>query len=104
MAQLDYDRYLLLKNPKASTDMMPFIIIPTNLSDKYVTWNVEFNRMDKLSAKYYGNPFYDFLILLANPQFSSEFDIEDGTIIRIPFPISKAIADYEAAIEASKSQ
>ena len=104
MAQLDYDRYLLLKNPKAGTDMLPFVKIPVNLSDKYETWNTEFSRLDKLSKKYYGNPFYDFLILLANPQYSSEFDIEDGTTIRIPFPLGKAIGDYEAAIEVIKNQ
>lgn len=104
MAQLDYDRYLLLKNPKGQTDMMPFVKIPENLSDKYETWNTNFSRMDRLSKKYYGNPFYDFLILLANPQYSSEFDIEDGTVIRIPFPLNKAVADYEATIELMKSQ
>lgn len=104
MAQVDYDRYSILKNPKAPTNMMPFVRIPTNLSDKYEVWNTNFSRMDKISKKYYGNPFYDFLILLANPQVSSEFDIEDGTTIRIPFPLAKAKADYEAILESIKNQ
>jgi hypothetical protein len=103
MAQLDYDRYLLLKN-RGKTDAMPFVKLPINLSDKYETWNTEFSRMDKLSYKYYGNPFYDFLILLANPQYVSEFDIEDGSLIRIPFPLNKAISDYEASIQIIKNQ
>lgn len=104
MSQIDYDRYSLLKNPKGITSVMPFVKIPVNLSDKYETWNVGFSRMDRLSVKYYGNPFYDFLILLSNPQFSSEFDIEDGAIIRIPFPLSKVIVDYELAINLTKNQ
>jgi hypothetical protein len=77
--------------------------LPINASDKYETWNVEYNRLDKLSQKYYGNPFYDFLILYANG-IVSEFDIADGTLIRIPFPLQKAKSDYENALIAFRQK
>ena len=104
MPKLDYNRYAILKNGDGTTDMMPFVKIPTNPSDKYEDWNIGFSRLGKLANKYYGNPFYDFLILYANPQFVNEFDIPDNTLIRIPFPFAKAKADYEAGLSAIKKQ
>lgn len=100
----DYNRYLILKNTDGTTEQMPFVNLPTNPSDKYESWNTEFSRLDKLSQKYYGNPFYDFLILYANPDYVSEFDIPDGALIRIPFPLSKVKSDYEAILSAYKKQ
>ena len=103
MAQRDYNRYAILVNSNGTTDMMPFVQLPVNQSDKFESWNTEFSRMDKLANKYYGNPFYDFLILYANG-YMSEFDIIDGTLIRIPFPLAKVKADYEIALTAFRNQ
>jgi hypothetical protein len=103
MAQRDYNRYAILVNSNGTTDMMPFVQLPVNQSDKFESWNTEYSRLDKLSNKYYGNPFYDFLILYANG-YMSEFDIPDGTLIRIPFPLAKVKADYEIALTAYRNQ
>lgn len=102
MPYQDYNRYEILKNTNGTTDQMPFINLPTNPSDKFEYWNTEYSRLDKISQKYYGNPFYDFLILYANKIYLNEFDIPDGALIRIPFPLIKAKADYEAALQAYK--
>lgn len=102
MPYQDYKRYEQLKNDNGTTDSMPFISLPENSSDKYEYWNLGFSRMDKIAKKYYGNPFYDFLILYANKIYLNEFDIPDGALIRIPFPLNKAKADYEAALSAFK--
>lgn len=102
MPYQDYNRYEILKNTNGTTDQMPFVSLPTNPSDKFEYWNTAYSRMDKISQKYYGNPFYDFLILYANKIYLNEFDIPDGALIRIPFPLVKAKADYEAALEAFK--
>jgi len=103
MAQKDYNRYAILVNSDGTTDMMPFVQLPVNQSDKFESWNTDFSRLDKLANKYYGNPFYDFLILYANG-YMSEFDIPDGTLLRIPFPLAKTKADYEIALTAFRSQ
>lgn len=104
MPYIDYNRYAILQNTNGTTDAMPFVVLPTNQSDKYEYWNSQTSRMDKLSQKYYGNPFYDFIILYANPEYVSEFDIPDLALIRIPFPIAKAKADYEAFLAQYKKQ
>ena len=100
----DYDRYAILTNSDGTTDMMPFVELPINQSDKYETWNTQYSRLDKLSQKYYGNPFYDFLILYANSSYISEWDIPDGYLLRIPFPLQKVKADYENALTTYKAQ
>jgi len=102
MPYTDYNRYAILKNGDGTTESMPFVSLPINSSDKYEIWNSEFSRMDKLSQKYYGNPFYDFLILYANGNYVNEFDILSETLIRIPFPLSKAKSDYEAILSNLK--
>jgi len=99
----DYNRYAILTNNNGTTEQMPFVALPVNSSDKYENWNTEYYRLDKLSQKYYGNPFYDFLILYANG-YVSEFDIPDGQLIRIPFPLSKVKGDYESALSAFRLQ
>ena len=104
MAQIDYDRYAFLKNEDGTISPMPFVPLPERSSDKYEYWNTSRSRLDKLAQKYYGNPFYDFLILYANPLYISEFEIPDGTLIRIPFPLAQARSDYETKLERIRKQ
>lgn len=104
MPKKDYKRYAILNNNSDVINTMPFIDLPDNRSDKFEYWNVQYSRLDKLAQKYYGNPFYDFLILYANPSFVSEYDIPDNTLIRIPFPLAKVKADYEASLSYYKKQ
>ena len=103
MPYVDYDRYAILKNPDGTIDPMPFVDLPVNSSDKYEYWNTEYSRLDKISQKYYGNPFYDFLIIYGNAMYVNEFNIPDGALIRIPFPLNKAKSDYEAILTAYKN-
>ena len=102
MSNYDYNRYYLLDVINNVTEMLPFVTIPSNTTDKYEYWNIEFSRYDKLSQKYYGNPFYDFIIASGNPTYVSEWDIPDNTLIKIPFPLSKAINDYEQFLKNYK--
>jgi hypothetical protein len=104
MAKRDYNRYELLQNPDGSFDFPPFVPITASPSDKIETWNLGISRLDKLSERYYNNPFFDFLILYANPQYISEFDIPDGAFIRIPFPLDIVRRKYEDGLQEIKSQ
>jgi len=99
MARQDYDRYYNLKMGDGTLEPLPFVDISPAPTDKYEYWNLGFSRMDKLSQKYYGSPFYDFFILFANPEYLNEFDIPDDTIIRVPFPLARVKSEYEAKIK-----
>jgi hypothetical protein len=93
-----------MKNPDGTIDQMPFVKISESSGDKYITWNNGKSRMDKLSNQYYGHPLYDWLILYANPEWISEFDIPDGATIRIPFPLDRAIGQYQEVLSNIKSE
>ena len=79
---------------------VPFIKIPKRSSDIYVYYEVGVTRLDLLSYQYYNDPNYGWLILQANPEYSSlEFKLEDGAKIRIPYPLESAIQGYEDEIK-----
>lgn len=95
----DYDRYSLLRKEGSDMEPSPYIKISESSSDKYENWHKGVSRMDKLSNKYYGNPHYDFFILLANPKFLNEWEIPDYEVIRIPFSLDRVKSEYESKIE-----
>ena len=99
-----YDRYKPMRDNGYIDGYMPFIAIPTNDTDRYVTFNSFTMRMDTISYKYYGDPNYGWLILNANPDVSSyEYQIPDGTVLRIPYPLETAISRYENGIKLWKA-
>jgi hypothetical protein len=102
MARQDYDRYEVVKNTDGSIDMLPFVKISESSSDLSEIWVLGRSRLDKLALKYYNNPFYDFFILYANPEYPNQFDIPDGTLIRIPFPIDRVKQEYESFLRKYK--
>lgn len=74
---------------------LPYIGIPPKSTDKSVLYESQFSRLDKLSQKYYNNPYHGWLILLANPQYGGvEENIPDKEIIRIPFPFRDSVQQY----------
>lgn len=96
-----YDRYKLLRKD-GKTLTVPFVKITERTTDKFIKFDTTSNRLDIVSDTYYGTPHFDWLILMANPQFGGlEFNIPSGTQIRIPYPLDGAIEDYETAIRNS---
>jgi len=100
----DYDRYELVRNNDGTVDQMPFVPIPQSTGDKYISWVEGRSRMDKLSQRYYGSPFFDWLIMYANPEWISEFDIPNNATIRVPFPLGNALQDYQAVLSSIRSE
>lgn len=83
---------------------LPRIIIPALGTDKTFTFKQGQTRFDKLSDKYYNNPYHGYLIMLANPQWGGmEFNIPDGENIRIPFPFESALDRFNAAVKQYKT-
>lgn len=79
---------------------VPFVEVPHNPTDCYVYYEVGKTRLDLLSYQYYDDPNYAWLILQANPQYSSlEFRLEDNARLRIPYPLETAIQGYEDEIK-----
>ena len=66
-------------------------VIEDRDTDIYLTYNAA-TRLDNISFRVYNDPQYWWVILAANG-YEIEFDIIDGEILRIPFPLSDAIKD-----------
>jgi len=80
---------------------LPFLKVEEYNTDIYVQWNVS-SRLDKLAYKYYNNASIYKLILLANPQYISEDQIEIDDYIRIPFPKETLFSRLNESINKSK--
>ena len=82
---------------------LPFLKLSVKDTDKYETYVRNRTRFDILSQKYYGNPWYTWLILQANPQFGGlEFNIPNSSQIRIPYPLETTLSEYDNKLKQHK--
>jgi hypothetical protein len=86
-----YSQFLI----NGEQEVVPYINLPVKSTDKNYIYRIGQSRLDKISTQYYGSPFFGWLILQANPQYSgSEWSIPDGAILTIPFPLLTSLQDY----------
>lgn len=91
----DFYKYLIQGDRMSS---MPPIKISDRLTDKYVIYNSQTNRLDTIAGDIYADETFWRLILWANEQYFMEFDIPDNTVIRVPFPLQDVINEYSSKI------
>jgi hypothetical protein len=97
-----FDRYSPFKI-NGQVEIVPFIEIQKKGTDKYIKFNSQTMRLDKISYEYYNDPDYAWLIMQANPEYGSmENLIPNGCILRIPFPLDETINIYLNDIVAYK--
>jgi hypothetical protein len=76
--------------------VVPYIPLQSKSSDKSHIYIVSQSRLDKISQQYYNSPFFGWLIMMANPQYSGlETNIPDGAVLTIPFPLVASLQDYK---------
>jgi hypothetical protein len=75
--------------------VVPYVNLPSKSTDKIYIYKVGQTRLDKISQQYYNTPTFGWLILAANPIYGgSEWNIPDGSVLTIPFPLVASIQDY----------
>lgn len=97
----NFDRYYYAKI-NGTMEQLPFVVLEEHPDDKFIKF-IEGSyktRFDILAQKYYGNPTLGFFILIANPEYMSEHDIPDDTIIRVPFPKDRIISIYNETLKS----
>jgi len=82
---------------------IPFIPINKRNSDKFESFREGVTTWDALSYKYYGNSAMGYIIGMGNPEFPSQFTIDDGKNIRIPFPLSEVLKELKEKVANYKS-
>jgi hypothetical protein len=75
---------------------VPYVTLPSKSSDNVYFYKKNISRLDKISQQYYNSPFFGWLIMMANPQYSGlETNIPDGAVLTIPFPLVASLQDYK---------
>lgn len=80
--------------------VLPYITIPSKTTDKRYIYRVAQSRLDKISQQFYGSPTFGWLIMMANPSFGGqEWNIPDGSVLTIPFPLINSLQDYKSELD-----
>jgi hypothetical protein len=80
--------------------VVPFLTIPSRVSDQQYLYRTGKSSLDKISFEKYGTTYFGWLILAANPMYGGlEQNIPDGTILIIPYPLTASLQDYKAALD-----
>jgi hypothetical protein len=91
-----YNNFLL----NGQQTVVPYINLPTKTTDKKYIYKVGQSRLDKISQQYYGAAYFGWLILMANPMYGGqEWNINDGDILIIPFPLVTSLQDYKNTLD-----
>lgn len=91
---MGYNRYYrLIDTERGKTKAFPSISVDKRIGDLYVQYN-QADRLDIMSANYYGSSEYWWVLLLAN-NLSIEFDIAPGQLIRVPWPIDETLEEID---------
>lgn len=91
---MSYDRYKLFRKNGCVNNAITVTLTPKN-TDFFVTYERGKTMLNNVSYEYYGDANYDWLILMANPEYGAmEFEIPDGSRLRIPYPLEDSINDY----------
>jgi hypothetical protein len=99
MARQVYNRYSEFLIDGQQT-IVPYITLPSKSTDKKYIYKIGMTRMDKVSQQYYGSPTFSWLIMLGNPSFGGqEWNIPDGTILTIPYPLITSLQDYKNELQ-----
>ena len=97
-----FDRYQYFEED-GNFKIVPGIELPIKSGDKYIQYKKGKDRLDKISDEYYNSPSFGWLILIANPLAGSvEFEIPDGFLLRIPFPLIPSLQDYRRSVDLYK--
>lgn len=94
---MNISRYTkLISNGKMAN--MPKVKISNRPSDLFITYDSKRTRLDRIAGEIYQDDTLYWLILLANPQYYSEFDIPYNSILRVPMPLNDVMAEYQTKI------
>ena len=79
---------------------LPLVKLEKNETDYFEVYHKNRSSLDNISYQYYDDPNYVWIILMANQDYGSlEYEIPDGAILRIPFPLETVLSEYNSKID-----
>lgn len=99
---MSYNRYEKF-TANGKIEIVPGIRLTPKTTDLFEQYILNKSRLDLISYDYYGDANYDWLIMMANPEYGSlEYLIPDGTYLRIPYPLDDTLKDYKTQVDKYK--
>ena len=90
-----YETFLI----NGTQTVVPYVSIPGKTTDKRYIYKVDQSRLDRVSQQFYGSPTFGWLIMAANPKYGGlEWNIPDGAVITIPYPLVSSLQDYKGEL------
>ena len=99
MSEQYYNRYgtFLFEGQQS---VVPYVNLPSKTTDKVYIYKEGVSRLDKISQQFYNTPYFGWLIMMANPQYGGvEWNITDGAVLNVPFPLIASLQDYKIALD-----
>ena len=82
---------------------MPPISIENRETDRRMIYDKKRVRLDNIAGDVYNDETLWKVILWANPEYFYEYDIPDGTVIRIPLPKEDVLQEITSKINITKN-
>jgi len=89
-----YKRYAAIKDVQS---IYPGVTIKERSTDLYIQYNIE-DKLETVAHRVYDDPKLWWIIMLANPEYTMEYEIEPGETLRIPLPLNSAITDINSQV------
>lgn len=77
----------------------PAISIRDRDTDMFIQYNIE-DKLELIANRAYNEPGYWWIIMLANPEYTMEYEIEPGELIRVPLPLNSVISEIKDQLNA----
>lgn len=92
---MPYDFYSYLRDPSNPRKLkeMPPITIKKRKTDKFIIYDRGKVRLDYIAGQVYNDETLSKVIMWANPEYFIEFDIPNGTVIRVPYPLNDVLSE-----------
>lgn len=78
-------------------ELYPGVTIKDRETDLYIQYNIE-DKLETVAYRVYSDPKLWWIIMLANPEYTMEYEIEPGETLRVPLPLNSVITEIRSQI------
>jgi hypothetical protein len=86
-----FKRYATIKDPR---QYYPNVTIKDRETDLWMEYGTE-DKLELVAHEVYGDASLWWIIMLANPEYAMEYEIEPGETLRVPLPLNSVITEIK---------
>ena len=89
-----FNRYTNVTDPK---QVFPRVRIRDRETDLFIEYSSE-DKLELIAHRVYNDPTLWWIIMLANPDYTMEYEIDAGELIRVPLPLNSVVSEIRSQI------